>query len=104
MATNIVYRPPSAAEWTRMATGPEIRAALASIAVRGKGIAEALSQDFRETGRYSSAFKVAEDTVVVAGHPRAAAVLLNTAPYATEVELRHHVLARTRDVLGAASL
>lgn len=104
MATNVVYQPPPAAEWARMATGPEVRGALTAIAVRGKGIAEALSQDFRETGRYAGSFRIDEATVFLAGHVRAAAVLVNTVPYATEVELAHHVLGRTRDVLGAATI
>jgi hypothetical protein len=97
----VVYDPPSQAEWARMATGREIRAALTDIAEKGKRIAETIAP--RETGRYSAAFEVRQDTVTHldrAGHPRAAAVLINTVPYAAVVEVSHHVLARTRDWLG----
>lgn len=102
MAEAVRYQPPDAREWARMATGVEIRAALAAVAVRGVAIATAISP--RQTGRYSTSFRVRSDTVFLSGHTRAAAAIVNDAPYAADVELRHHVLARTRDILGAASL
>lgn len=102
MASIVRYQAPDAVEWARMATGPEIRAALAAIAARGVAIAEAISP--RQTGQYSASFRVRSDTVFMSGHTRAAAAIVNSAPYASDVEIRHHVLSRTRDILGAASL
>ena len=96
--TKVTFIPAGPAAWARLATRPEIRAALAAEAQRGKAVAETLSP--RESGRYSESFEVRADTVIAYGSTRAAAVLVNTVPYAAAVELRHHVLARTRDWLS----
>lgn len=95
MATTVTYRPPSALEWRRLATGPEIRAALLAEAARAEGIAVGISP--RRTGQYSSSFRITEATVLLAGRWRAAARLENTAPYAATVEVQdgHRVLGRT---------
>jgi hypothetical protein len=98
MATRVIYQPPTSAEFARLATNPKLRAALLATAERGKVIAQSLAPV--ESGRYADSFEVRPDTVTFRRQPRAAAVLLNTAPYAAVVETRHHVLARTRDWLG----
>lgn len=108
---------PSEAGFRAMANGPEIRAALRAEAERAKLIAQGLAQEFRVTGEYAESFKVEEDTIEWRGRiagPRAAARLINTAPYAAAVEWgyegrakgpsssAHHVLKRTLDALGGA--
>lgn len=93
----------------KMANGPEIRAALAEVATKGKGIAEGLAQDFRITGDYADSFEVRDETIQWQGRfsgPRAAAQLVNTSDHAVAVEFGnehvphpHHVLGRTAAAL-----
>lgn len=88
-----------------LAVGDEIRSACREIADKAKGIAEALSQDFRITGDYADSFSVQETTIAWTGTypgPRAAAQLVNTSDHAAAVEWGnahdhkpHHVLGRT---------
>ena len=90
---------------TALATGPKARAAVTAVAEKGKGIAQGLSEEFRQSGHYADSFQVHETTVRINGLPRAAARLENTADYATVVEIGrkgkegHHVLSRTLDGL-----
>lgn len=94
-----------------IARSPAVRAALAAVANKGKAIAEGLSADFADTGDYASHFKVEAETIEWRGeYPgrRAAAYLVNDAPYAAAVEWGnsrdhkpHHVLGRTLGMLNA---
>lgn len=98
---DVRYEPPKQPEWTRMATGPEIVAALTAMAEAGKEHAQALALPFSESGRYRQSFRVDVGTERFAGRKRAVAYLLNDADYAAVLELRYNVLARTRDHLQA---
>lgn len=76
-----------------MATGPEIRAALGAVVDKVKAAAEADAATFRtEVDRpghkhYADSFETdTTETTTVAGEPRAAARLTNTAPHAAAVE------------------
>lgn len=92
-----------------IARSPEVRAALAAVAMKAKGIAEGLSADFTDTGDYASSFKIESDTIEWTGeYPgrRAAAYLVNDSDHATAVEWGnsrnhkpHHVLGRTLGML-----
>lgn len=57
----------------------------------GKDFAEGIAP--RETGAYAAGFEV--ETALIGS--RQTAVLINRVKYATVVETRHHVLARTID-------
>jgi hypothetical protein len=98
------------------AIGPEVKAAVMAIAEKAKAQAEALATEFAQTGNYANSFEVFEETVTDGDkyhHPRAAAILENTASYADVVEAGHldkitgreisghHVLQRTLDALAA---
>lgn len=98
---SVRYEGPSGLEWTRMATGPEVTAAVVAVATKGKLHAEELALEFSETGRYRQAFRVDTGTIRFAGRRRAYANIVNDVPYAAVVELRHQVLSRTRDYLQA---
>lgn len=92
-----------------IARSPAMRAALAAVATKAKGIAEGLSADFADTGDYASHFKVEADTIEWRGeYPgrRAAAYLVNDSDHAVAVEWGnsrdhkpHHVLGRTLGML-----
>lgn len=96
------YVPPSQSEWTRLATGPEVRSALEDVATKGRAVAESLAATFTETGDYASSFDVRMTVGPFAGHQRAIALLGNASDHAAQVELRHHVLARTRDWMAVS--
>lgn len=99
---DVIYEPPTGPEWAALATNPMLVAALATTAQRGKMIAEILAADFAQSTNYARSFDVRMDVATFDRiEPRAVALLVNTAPYAAAVEDRHHVLARTRDLLQA---
>jgi hypothetical protein len=102
MVDRVTYIPPSQADWTRLATSPPVAAAVRAVAVQGKAIAESIAASFADTGRYGTSFDVRTGTTRFAGHVRASADLVNTAGHAAQVELRHHVLARTRDGMAVS--
>lgn len=94
--------------------GPEIRAALAAVAEKAKAFAVADAQSFRsdeEHAHYAEAFEVNDETVEFNGSygpsRRAAAVLVNTRPYAATLEVgngnrpAHHTLGRALASLEA---
>lgn len=100
-----------------MAVGPEIRAAVTSIANKAKAIAKDISTDFAITGEYIEGFEVDVTTTrlqtAFGSHDVATGVLVNQArdekghPYAAAVEWGnkrdhkpHHVLGRTLAELG----
>ncbi len=93
-----------------LANGAEMHRLANDAMDAAKGAAESLSP--RVTGRYADSFAVEKDqTVTIAGEPRAAARLVNNAPYAAAVEYgysgdsaattssAHRVLARTLQAL-----
>lgn len=92
-----------------IARSPAMRAALAAVATKAKGIAEGLSADFADTGDYARSFKVEAETIEWRGeYPgrRAAAYLVNDSDHAVAVEWGnskdhkpHHVLGRTLGML-----
>lgn len=97
-----------------IAVGPEIRKALAEIAEKGKGFAEAASADFADSGDYGKSFEVTPVSVIWTGEypgPRAAVQLQNTSDHAAAVEwgrggrsatptrTAHRVLGRTLEFL-----
>lgn len=97
-----------------IARSPAVRAALAAAATKAKGIAEAMSEDFRTDQKhqhYADSFKVEEGTVDWIGqYPgrRGAAYLVNDSDHALAVEWgngrdgeAHHVLGRTLGMLDA---
>lgn len=102
MPTIVNYEPPSVPDWQALVNKPEIGTALERTAGRGMAFAQTISQEFRRTGEYSGSFEIDRTATVVRGKPRPAVNLANTSDHATLVELKHHVLARTRDYLNAA--
>jgi hypothetical protein len=87
-----------------------IRAGVVALAEEAKTEAEALAQDFRETGEYASLFEVSTDDITLLTRPskRAAGILTNVAPYSAAVEWgnshhpkAHRVLGRVLDRLKA---
>lgn len=94
------------------AKGPEVQAACLAIAEKAKTTAEALAEDFRETGEYAESFEVRPVEVVVDGRARAAAELRNTSGHAAAVEwgyggradapgqTPHRVIGRALDALA----
>lgn len=89
-----------------IAVGPELQAACLAVAEEGKGYAETLAQQFRDTGEYAESFHVAPMSLVIGRLPRAGARLENTSDHAAAVEWGnanvpnpHRVLGRTHDYL-----
>lgn len=89
-----------------IANSPELHAALAEVAEKGKVFAEALSQEFRRTGDYAGSFSIVPETVLWRRGPRAAVRLENTSDHAAAVEWGnqhdhrpHRTLGRTLDAL-----
>ena len=102
MPTTVRYEPPSESDWQALLNKPQIGTALARTAARGKAFAETISQEFRDTGEYLGSFDIDHTSLVVGrdNGPRQVVNLVNTAPHAQLVELKHHVLSRTRDFLN----
>lgn len=88
--------------------GPEVRAALAAIAEKAKAAAEADANTFRSDeahAHYADSFEVRAETVEFTtsygATTRAAAVVVNTKPYAAVVEVGNGKYPARR-VLGRA--
>lgn len=103
---------PNHAGFKAIAVGPEVAAALLSVAEKGKAIAEALAEPFRVSGDYVDSFNARVDETTLRTrfgvHPVAVGVLENTSPHAAAVEFgnhndhrAHHVMARTGEALEA---
>lgn len=99
------------AGFKEIAVGPEVAAAVISIAAKGLAVAQGLAQPFRETGDYADSFNVHADIVPLrtrfGSHMVAAGVLENTSEHAAAVEWgnkddskAHHVLERTAEALS----
>jgi hypothetical protein len=95
----------------QIARQPEMRAALAEVAVKAKAIAVAMSEDFRDCGDYIRGFDIDDTTIDWVGeYPgrRGCARLVNHSDHAAAVEWGsernhhpHHVLTRTLAALDA---
>lgn len=105
---------PNQAGIRRLATGPEIRRVVTTVAEKGKAYAVSISpRDDDEGEHYQDGFVVEEITVLDvgrAGSIRAGAALRNTVDHAAAVEwgndgngnVAHRVLGRTLDYLRRA--
>lgn len=113
--TTVRYTGPSKAAIAAILNKPEIRAALAAEAERGKVFAEADAATFSnadDPDSYASKFEVGEGRMTIKGIERPTGTLTNTSGYAASVEWgkggtaaspgqsAHHTLARTAEFLG----
>jgi hypothetical protein len=98
MAVTVRYVPPSEADWARLVNKPQINTAMQRIAAHGVVFAQSISPV--DTGEYARSFSIETSSAVISGKPRQAVDLVNDAPHAIFVELRHHVLTRTAGFLG----
>ena len=101
---------PNHAGFRAMAVGPEVAAAVLSVAEKGRAEAEALSADFAKTGDYEKSFVVRPEVTQLrtgfGSHAVATAILENVSPHAAAVEWGnardhrpHRVLGRVLDGL-----
>lgn len=84
----------------QIASSAQMQAAVNALGRAGKAAAEAISP-VGKTHVYRDSWEVRSSSDRV-GHDRdkrAAATLINTAPYASTVERRHHILATVKAVL-----
>lgn len=80
------YRPPSAAAWRTLATGPEIRGSLWAVGEKAKTHAEQLAASHVQSGEYERSFQLVALTILLSRHWRAAVQLQNLAAYAAAIE------------------
>jgi hypothetical protein len=91
MANDRVRYQPNRREMRRLMQSDDIARLCRQAAENAKSYAEGIAP--RESGEYARSFKV--ETRIVGD--RQTAVLFNTAPYATVLEIKHRILGRAAD-------
>lgn len=91
MPSDRVRYQPNRREMRRLMQSADVARLCEQAAENAKGYAESIAP--RDSGEYARSFKV--ETRIVGD--RQTAVLSNTAPYATVLEVKHRVLGRAAD-------